>query len=534
MKPFMAQPTKLKMINVDNYVFSVYREEDYMYVDKTAYFYKLIFSGNRLFFISRPRRFGKSMMISTLESIFQGKREFFKGLAIDSLPYDWKKYPVIHFDFSGVEYTSLDNFRRSLARIVRSSLSDAGCTFDNDDSPSGNFNDALRFLKNKYPQGVVVLIDEYDAPIAHALHKPKLAENIREELAQLYIQLKRNVSCLRFLMVTGVSKFAQMSVFSALNNIVDLTMDPDYATMLGYTEEELEEYFGDHMQVHAEKMGKSYEEYREEFRHWYNGYRFSLRCEEKVYNPVAVALTLERKYENFGPTWTTTGHTATLINYIKANELPETDYENIKNVSGSVFNSFSVESIDAVGLLYQTGYLTIKDYNSASDLYTLGVPDEEVKRDLYLVLASAFSKKSASFIGGIGADLKTFNWDKFKEDLASYYAGMVYGPKENIQEANFQRLLMAALSGGGLSYRAEVGQSAGRADIVVEHALAFYIFELKVDEPAESAIAQIKEKGYAAPYIAKAKEKNIPIYAIGLSFSKEKRILLDCQVERII
>lgn len=529
----MAQTTELKVINLYNYVFSAFREDDCTYVDKTAYFHKLVTSKNPFFFISRPRRFGKSMMISTLESIFQGKRDLFKGLAIDSLPYDWREYPVLRFDFSGCATGSLEDFKKSFGSYVRSSLKAANYIFNKNETAAFNFSNALECLKEKYPQGVVVLIDEYDSPIAHVLHKPELAEGIREEMAQFYIQLKKNVSCVRFLMVTGVSKFAQMSVFSALNNIVDLTMDCDYATMLGYTEEELEEYFGDHMKVHAEKMGKSYEEYRAEFRHWYNGYRFSPRCTEKVYNPVAVALTLERKYENFGPTWTTTGHPATLMNFIKVNELPETDYENIPNVSSNSFNAFSVDNIDAMGLLYQTGYLTIKDYNSASDLYTLGVPDEEVKRDLYLVMASAFSKKSVGFIGGIGADLKTFNWDKFREDLASYYAGMVYGPKENIQEANFQRLLMAALSGGGLSYKAEVGQSSGRADIVAEHALAFYIFELKVDEPAESAITQIKEKGYAKPYFAKAREKNIPIYAIGLSFSREKRTLLDCKVEKL-
>lgn len=530
----MAQPTKLKMINLCNYIFSVFREESVIYVDKTAYFHKLVTSKNPCFFISRPRRFGKSLMISTLKSIFQGERELFKGLAIDSLPYDWKKYPVIHFDFSGVDCISQERFEKSFREDVKFCLEHAGISYNKDDSLGTNFSNALKFLKEKYPQGVVVLIDEYDAPIAHTLHKPELAENIREELAQLYVQLKKNIDCIRFLMVTGVSKFAQMSVFSALNNIVDLSMDPDYATMLGYTEEELEDYFGDHMKVHAEKMGKSYEEYREEFRYWYNGYRFSPDSVEKVYNPISVAKCLYSMRPVFEGTWTQTGRSSTLMNYIKVNDLPEIDYERIERVKLSDISSSELRHINLKGLLYQTGYLTIKDYNPVNQTYILGVPDEEVREDLLQVIAGTLSMTSVSDVLDIGVCLTVYAFDEFKERLTSYYAEMIYGAKEDVQEASFQRCLLLVLKACGFKCCAEVQQAQGRADVVAEHALGIFVFELKVDESAESAVAQIKEKGYAIPYMAKAKEKNIPIYAIGLSFSKEKRILLDCQIEQIL
>ncbi|MBR5624387.1 AAA family ATPase [bacterium] len=524
----------MKSINVDSYIFSKLINGNDIYVDKTAYFHKMITSGGTLFFISRPRRFGKSMMISTLKSIFKGERELFKGLAIESLNYDWQTYPVIHFDFSGVDCISRERFEKSFRENVEDFLERAGFSYNRGDSFGKNFSDALKFFKKKYPQGVVVLIDEYDAPIGHALHKPELAESIRDELAQFYIQLKANIDCVRFLMVTGVSKFAQLSVFSALNNIVDLSTNVDYATMLGYTEEELEKYFDEHMRDHAAKMGKSYEEYREEFRYWYNGYRFSPDSKEKVYNPISVAKCLYEKRPIFDGTWTQTGRPSTLMNYIKINDLPEVDYEKIENVKASDISASELRNINPKGLLYQTGYLTIKDYDCTSNLYTLGVPDEEVREDLFQVIAGALSRTNVSAVLDIGVFLKTYSFDKFKECLTSYYAEMIYGAKENVQEASFQRCLLLALKACGFKCYAEVQQAQGRADVIAEHLLGYFIFELKVDDSAENAIAQIKEKGYAAPYVSKAEGKNIPIYAIGLSFSKEKRILLDCQVEKLL
>ena len=291
------------------YDFRIMREDGYVYVDKTALLGDLVTGGrDAYYFISRPRRFGKSLMLSTLKYIFQGKRDLFKGLAIDKLDYDWKTYPIISFDFFPVETASFDVFKEDLRTNVKRALAEAGADWDESVSTHLNFAAAIDQLAvaSEYGQ-VVVLIDEYDAPVGHALLDAKKATAIREQLSYIYAQLKSHASKIRFLMMTGVTRFTQLSVFSALNNLNDLTMDSRYATLLGYTEEELEANFDEDMREHAQVMGLSYEDYRAELRRWYNGYRFAKNNSVRVYNPVSVAKTIGPKEPTFAPTWTKTG-----------------------------------------------------------------------------------------------------------------------------------------------------------------------------------------------------------------------------------
>ena len=279
------------------YDFRIMREDGYVYVDKTALLGDLVTGGrDAYYFISRPRRFGKSLMLSTLKYIFQGKRELFKGLVIDKLDYDWKTYPIISFDFFPVETASFDVFKEDLRTNVKRALAEAGADWDESVSTHLNFAAAIDQLAaaSEYGQ-VVVLIDEYDAPVGHALLDAKKATAIREQLSYIYAQLKSHASKIRFLMMTGVTRFTQLSVFSALNNLNDLTMDSRYATLLGYTEEELDVNFDEDMREHAQVMGLSYEDYRAELRRWYNGYRFAKNSSVRVYNPVSVAKTIGPK-----------------------------------------------------------------------------------------------------------------------------------------------------------------------------------------------------------------------------------------------
>ena len=251
---------------------------------------------NRLFFISRPRRFGKSLTLSVLKALFAGHRELFEGLYIDKADWKWEKYPVIHFEFNDVTTTSIADFETSFAIHVQERLEKAGFAYDKSLPPPENFGHAIESLSAANGgKGVVILIDEYDAPVGHALGNIDMAEAIRDRMSALYSRMKNRTGDIRFLLMTGISKFTRLSVFSALSNLVDVSQDDAYATMFGYTEEELSANFEEHLRAHAEKMGRLYDEYRAEMKKWYNGFRFAKNDETTVYNPISVALTLFRK-----------------------------------------------------------------------------------------------------------------------------------------------------------------------------------------------------------------------------------------------
>ena len=252
-----------------------------------------------LFFVSRPRRFGKSLTISALKALFSGRRELFEGLAIDKTDWTWEKYPIIHFEFNDLTTTSLEDFEKSLAFHVKDRLERAGYAYDGAIPMPDNFGRAIETLSwqkdengNDVHKGVVILIDEYDAPVGHCLDDLDKAEAVRARLSAVYSQMKNRTGDIKFLFMTGVSKFTKLSVFSALNNIVDVSQDDAYATMFGYTEDELTANFEEHLRDHAAKMDKSYEDYRAEMKRWYNGFRFAKNIATTVYNPISVAYTL--------------------------------------------------------------------------------------------------------------------------------------------------------------------------------------------------------------------------------------------------
>ena len=351
-----------------------------IYVDKTDYFHRLVTApGENLFFIARPRRFGKSLMITTFKYIFEGRRELFKGLKIDRTDYDWKVHPVIHLDFSRCSARTHAEFMRDLPSVMGAAIENSGASYDEKHSPSVNFMNAIEWhFKRGTP--CVVLIDEYDDPVAQALADPREAELVRSTLLLIYGKVKGMTHMIRFLMMTGVSKFAKMSVFSALSNLTDLTFDDEYAAMLGYVEEELDEYFGEHMAAHAKAMGLDDAAYRAELKRWYNGYRFSPKNPVTVYNPVSVGLLLAKPDDEFHGTWTETGRPSMLMNFIRREGLLAINYEQGVTVRKDAFDVSEISNLPAIGMLYQAGYLTIKDYEDGD--YILGIPDEEVRRDL--------------------------------------------------------------------------------------------------------------------------------------------------------
>ncbi len=522
----------MKTIACNTYNFESLRSRGAIYVDKTDILAKLIQDkGNELYFISRPRRFGKSLMISTLECIFRGKRELFKGLKIDSLDYDWQTYPILKFDFSLVPTNDLESFKVDFADKVKKELVANGVTYNDQLSPGANFGNAINELAQKHGKPVVILVDEYDAPVGHALDDVEKANTIRKLLSDFYIQIKGNVGNVRFLMMTGVTKFTQLSVFSALNNLTDLTLAPQTATLLGYTEEELSEFFLEHMEAHAQVMGLSYEAYREQLKYWYNGYRFSRRSTTTVYNPIAIAQTLAQQEETFVPTWSKTGRPSMLMNYLGSKPTLEQNYEMVKGVREKIFDASNLSALQPLTMLYQAGYLTIKDFDGL--YYTLGIPNEEIRRDLNeLLIEVATNEDSSENLSPIAFNLQEHDFTLVEQHLKALYARLPYGSKEEPfrkAEASYVRVMMAALMSGGYILRPEDQQAHGRSDLVAEGKTGIYIFEFKVDKSATEALAQIREKNYAAPYLSDGR----PIFAFGLNFSSETSQLADFAFEQL-
>ena len=513
------------------YDFRVMREDGFRYVDKTALLYPLVTRGrDSFFFISRPRRFGKSLMLSTLECLFRGERELFKGLAIDKMDYDWAEYPILHFNFGTMDVTTFEAFLAGFVARVQEVIENAKVTYNPTLAPNDNFSRAIKALARERGKPVVILIDEYDAPVGAALNDIEKATAIRAKLSAFYGEIKNNVGNIRFMMMTGVTKFTQLSVFSALNNLTDLTLQPEAATLLGYTEEELEANFSKSLHRHAEVMGLSYEDYRGQLRWWYNGYRFSPDSEVKVYNPLAIARTLLRRKTYFEPTWSETGHSTALMKYLSTHPLTARDYECIPEVERSVFDVYDLGNIGYKTFLYQGGYLTIKDFDPISG-YTLGIPNEDVRQDLNQILVDQTLKGDNS-LGWSKARTALLKYDfpTFFTCLKSFYARLTYGAKEeHVNEASYQRSLFVLLTAGGLRVVSEDTQAQGRADLVADAFGRVFIFELKVGGTAEEALAQIRDRRYDLPYLASAQT----IHRIGLVFDPKTHQLLDTAVEPV-
>ena len=522
----------MKPLATDTHDFPAIRGNGCIYVDKTKYIYNLITTvGTRLFFVSRPRRFGKSLTVSALKAIFQGRRELFDDLWIGKSDWTWEKYPVIHFEFNDLETTSLETFETSLAHHVERKLAEAGFASDSAASPAENFGNAIDSLSAANGgKGVAILVDEYDAPVGHCLGDIPLAEAVRDRLSAVYGQMKNRTGNIRFLFMTGVSKFTKLSVFSALSNLRDVSQFGEYATMFGYTEDELTAYFEDHLRDHAAIMGLPYDAYRAEMKRWYNGFRFSPDDKTTVYNPISVAYTLDEKSPaGFKATWATTGRPSMLVNYLRREEFLAVDPDRMENVAAAEFDVADLRHLTPVALLFQAGYLTIRDYDPDDDSYTLAVPDEEVRRDLCTLMAGVAADRTDAWAASLGKKLLGAKWDPFFEGLKSLYAGMAYGSTEGrVHENAYGRCLAFLLAGQGLDFTMEDVQADGRADIVARHKKGVFIFELKVGEPVDRAFAQLRGKGYADPYVASGK----PVWLIGLSFNPDTRKLVDCAAEK--
>lgn len=516
----------MKNLTSSVYNFEKLRTEGYLYIDKTEYLWNLVRPAKAMYFLSRPRRFGKSLTLSTLKAIFQGKKELFKGLAIYDKPYDWKEYPVIHLDMNGRDFDTIDALKDSLSNIV----AEQGRAFNVQlemEKPATMFQKLIEKLSADSP--VVLLLDEYDKPILSNITEPNAKEYLKI-LKAFYSVIKEKSDRIRFAFVTGVTKFCHVSLFSDLNNLTNISMNANYATMLGYTQNEFESNFKDWIAETEAKQKLPHSEYLAQIKDWYDGYRFE-ETADSVYNPVSLAnfFTNNGKFNNY---WFETGTPTFLMGLIQKRNF---NFNNIlsETVPVSTFSSFEIDDIDPVTLLYQTGYLTIKDtelkYGQVK--YWLDFPNREVSESFSAKILNAYSKKSqrevVNFCTHLSDAMVEENLPKFQKAMEVFFAGIAYDVHHK-DEANFQNIFYAIFKLLGYNIYAESKTSDGRIDAIVETDKHIYLFEFKLNKD-ESALAQIKKKEYFKPYLLSSKK----ITLVGANFDTETGKLSDWKNEEV-
>ena len=523
----------MKGIATDNASFEFFRKNDVLYVDKTEFIYKLLCAWpRRFFFISRPRRFGKSLFCNTLESLFKGNKELFKGLYIYD-KYDFKPYPVLRFDFSGMPMITLDGFLSSFRNQIRNAVKQFGITVSDADDPVTAFENAINEIHEKYGE-MVIIIDEYDDPLITAtLGKKAFVDDIREVFNSFYKTIKKNTWKFRFFFMTGVVKLSNLSIFSAMNNLIDLSMREEFAGAFGYTDEELDEYFGDGIDEYLEANPGVYEsryEFREKIRSYYDGYRFSPESETRVYNPVSIGFFFsdDCKFDNY---WIRTASSALAITLARNIDLSRFMTGNDLETSSMDFVTFDISVItdrnadegQILALLYYTGYLTIS--RPSFDGCALRFPNEEVEVSFVKGLIGMYfgsNVKLNSLSANVYNACNEGNTEKLVEAIDKYFNALpysIYGGKT--YESTFQGLLLGLFISTGMMQNGEEETPDGRMDAVAYSEKDIWIFELKVDKSAEEALEQINTKGYADKYGYLTDGRNV--HKVGLNFSSETR-----------
>lgn len=505
-------------------------EREAIYVDKTAYVYKLAHRKSKNYFLSRPRRFGKSLLVSTLQCYFEGRKELFRGLAIENLETEWVKYPVIRIDLSNGKYFNISNSLSTINGILRRIEEQWGITnVPKEASYNDRLTEVIQAAHRQTGKQVVVLIDEYDAPMLDSMHKPELQDELREHVRDLFSPLKSQAEYLKFVFLTGISKFSQLSVFSELNNLNVLTFNPEFEGICGITEEELFTQLKPDIEwlaAASSRYGRkqmTYEETVEKLKLMYDGYHFTQRMTD-IYNPWSVFYAFEQGLiDNY---WFSTGTPSSLINLMKVKHLDTRNLECI-NVPIEVFDAPTEHISDPIPALFQSGYLTIKGYNAEENTFTLGFPNQEV----YLGFAKSLYKYyceeyvgSDYQMGNVFRNLRygRITFEQFLEAVQKWYAGIPYSiTDKNQNEQFYQSLFYSLMVGIGADVEAEGQTSDGRFDIALKLRDAIYILEFKFGKTAEEATAQVLTKDYAVRFAADER----PVYAVGLNISPDRRTI---------
>ena len=510
--------------------FEKLREQDFVYVDKTEYIYEIAHS-NVPYFMSRPRRFGKSLLLSTMKAYWEGKKDLFKGLIIAKLeennPDAWREYPVFYFDFNGENYLEEDALEKKIDGIL--SVWEADYGISNEDATLGaRFSNLLKAAHEKTNLRCVVLIDEYDKPLLEAADYEDLQEHNKSVFKGFFSTLKSADEHIQSVFITGVTKFHKVSIFSDLNQLRDISLSKRYSGICGITEDELKENFEDHIKGLAESQNISFEKCMTLLKKNYDGYHFSAGG-LGIYNPFSLLNALAD--EDFASYWFETGKPTFLIKKLKDNKF-EINKLNDRTLYASerILKDYTGDNLEQIPLLYQTGYLTIVDFDSMVREYTLAFPNEEVKYGFLESLMPLYVEKSGA---GYGLDIFTLrryvengNLDKIRDVLKGLFANITYTLETDPFEHYFQAVIYLVFTLLGKFTTCEMHTYTGRIDCVLQTKNYIYLFEFKRDDTAETALKQIEDNNYESVFNADARK----LYKIGVAFDSSTRMLSDWEV----
>lgn len=512
--------------------FSEIIDRGFVYVDKTDMVYSLATEG-KIYFLSRPRRFGKSLLLSTLRAYFEGRKELFKGLKLDALEYDWHVHRVFHFDFNGVNFTVPGALQMKIEGYLHEWEKEFGISIEVDTNLGSRFSRILQAASEQTGRGAVVLVDEYDKPLLDVLERdPKLLDENREILKAFYSVFKQADAYLRFVFLTGVTKFSQVSVFSGFNQPKDISMSDKYEALCGITEEELHTQFAAPIREMAASEGCSEAEMRMQLKQHYDGYHFSKQMTD-IYNPFSLLNAFDSN--DIRDYWFSSGTPSYLI------RLMNHFNEGIDQLTGKyyaldAFINYKADVEYPLPMIYQSGYLTIKDYDHRRKTFLLDFPNNEVQRGFLTMIAANYLQTHET-VSNIAQDLafslEDGDLDSFRKQLTSFLASIPYSMRRKDSEPERERyfqytfyLLLRLMS--VYTVYIEKEQSQGRVDCIVETPHHVYIFEFKLDGTSSEALQQIASRGYARPY---ASDKRT-VYQIGVSFSSETGTIEDWDVVR--
>lgn len=505
--------------------FEVMRGRDCVYIDKTRYIEDIIKSGGQYFFLGRPRRFGKSLFLSTLKNFFMGKRELFRGLYADTMDWDWEPYPVLYLDLNVGYYSKPENLDERLSATLRNWENQYGLEHV-DSEPSIRMESIIKKLYEKTGKRVVILVDEYDKPLVHNLNNPDLFEKFREKLASFYSNFKSSADYIRLVFFTGVSRFGHHTIFSGLNNIADISFDDRYSAICGISEKELKENFKEGIAAIAQKYNKSHDEVCRQLKEWYDGYRFSPFGDD-MYNPFSIVSVMDAEvFRNF---WIWSGQATLLVNQLKRFNV---DLEALLHTECTIDSLMGLDLDDPnqEALFYQTGYLTIKKYDPDFDILTLGLPNKEVTDGFMNFLMPKYvrlhTKSSEVLVRDFVLDLRKGDAEEFMKRLQSFFADVSYD-MEMDNERNLHNAFLILVKLLGLYVSTEYRTSNGRIDLLIKTDKYIYIIELKLDRSAQEALDQINAKNYKLPFATDGRK----IIKIGINFSTKTRTISDWIIE---
>ena len=514
----------LKLYPIGIPTFEEIIKKSMLYVDKTEYVYRMANSG-KYFFLSRPRRFGKSLLTSTFHSYFAGKKELFKGLAIEKLEMEWTEFPVLHFDMSGGKHLDKDELETYIGYQLENLEHKFGIT-QHREGVNNRLDNLITTAYKQTSKQVVVLIDEYDAPLLDVVHEDEKLPILRNVMRNFYSPLKKCESYLRFVFLTGITKFSQMSIFSELNNITNISMRDDYAGICGITMDELTTQMSADVDALAEKMGKTREETLDKLREYYDGYHFSAKSPD-VFNPYSLLNAIAAGELDFY--WFSSGTPTYLIEMLKKFNVMPSEIGG-GDADKSEFDAPTESMTSVMPLLYQSGYITIKGYDPETELYTLDIPNKEIRVGLYRCLLSNYigsnTLKGTTTIAKMSALIRRNNMDGALDMLQAFLETVPYCQGANT-EGHYQQMMYVIFSILNHYVDVEVRTPRGRVDMVLRTATHLYLFELKLNKDAATAMRQIDLKQYPKRFTL----CGLPIVKVGINFDVEKHNITDWTVE---